>query len=114
MPATTTTIMSATSNISNKNNISRVLMPIISRLAFGSNFTYPPTNAPKRRRVLCYGSIIHRDAAKGYSRKLGFRFYLFLRNSTLLSQHYDRYLPFGLTLVVGVSWIRFYEARPQP
>ena len=58
--------------------------------------------------------LIHREAEKGQSRKLGFRFYLFLRNSTLLSQHYDRYLPFGLTLVVGVSRIRLCEASPQP
>ena len=37
-----------------------------------------------------------------------------LGNSRLLTQHYDRYLPFGLTLIVGVSWIRLCEARPQP
>jgi hypothetical protein len=38
----------------------------------------------------------------------------FVGNSRLLTQHYDRYLPFGLTLIVGVGWIRLCEARPQP
>lgn len=34
--------------------------------------------------------------------------------SRLLTQHYDRYLPVGLPLILRVGWVLFDHARPQP
>jgi hypothetical protein len=68
--------------------------------------------------VRAAGATVRRDSFTGA--KMWAHFFIetptigFLGNSRLLTQHYDRYLPFGLTLIVGVGWIRFYEARPQP
>ena len=35
-------------------------------------------------------------------------------NSRPLTQHYDRYLPVGLPLILRVGWVLFDDARPQP
>ena len=75
-------------------------------------------NVLQSSHVRAVGATVRRDSFAGA--KMWAHFFTetptigFLGNSRLLTQHYDRYLPFGLTLIVGVGWIRFYEARPQP